>query len=92
MTELGDDFRAMREHRKMVSQKYRDRRTPQILELDHEGFDVEEITPYQFRINDRLDIFPTNARWHDTEINKRGSFSGQNVKQFVRTYFEEHPE
>ena len=88
MSDMGDDFRAMREHRRMVNEKNRERRGKHIEALRFAGYDVKELTPYQFRVEGRLDIYPTNACWHDIETKERGSFSGKNLKEFVVSYLQ----
>lgn len=66
-----------------------ERRKTYLPELARAGYTVRKITPYQFRIDDRLDVYPTNARWHDIKTGKRGGFEGKNLARFVRTYFKE---
>ncbi len=68
-------------------QEVKARRKIFLPQLEKEGFIVIEITPSQYRINNRLDIYPKNARWHDIKKNKRGSFYGRNLGNFVRGYF-----
>lgn len=36
------------------------------------GFDVVELTPYHFRIDGKLDIYPTSGAYHDLINNVRG--------------------
>lgn len=71
--------------------KMRGRRRYQFLEIINEfkelGFDIKEITEYQFRINDCLDIFPSNKRYHDITKNVRGDIRGSSFNQFIRNYF-----
>jgi hypothetical protein len=62
-------------------------RTKQILSLRDKGYQVEKKTPYQYRINNTLDIFPIHNLYHDIRLNKRGGF--QNVVKFVKDYFGE---
>lgn len=33
---------------------------------------VQQMSLYQFRIDDALDIYPSNKRWHDIKHNRRG--------------------
>ena len=47
----------------------------EILALREHGFHVEALTDYQYRINGRLDLFPTRRRFHDVLINRRGSYT-----------------
>lgn len=66
-----------REHRHDIQERRRtrrDRRTVDILALRDRGFSVRELTPYQFRINDTLDLYPTCNRWHNIKTQKRGSY------------------
>lgn len=49
------------------------------------GYEVHQFTPYQFRIEGRLDVYPVNRKWHDIKSNKRGSYG--DVIEFVRTFF-----
>lgn len=50
----------------------RNKGTEQIKALPPEQWSVEEFTPYHFRINGVLDVFPTNRRYHDLVTNRRG--------------------
>lgn len=65
------------------------RRTSYFPELEDAGYTVEKKTEYHFRINDVLDIYPTNARWHNLVSGKRGSFRGKNLARFVREHLGE---
>lgn len=65
------------------------RRASYIPELDGAGYSVKQLTPYQYRINGFLDVYPVNARFHDIRTGKRGSFHGQNLASFVRRYLQE---
>ncbi len=44
------------------------------LEIEH-GLKIEELTPYQFRIDGDLDIYPTRRKWHDISMNTRGTYT-----------------
>ena len=66
-----------------------ERRLSYIDQLIEAGYTVNFLTQYQIRINNRLDIYPKNARWHDIKLNKRGGFEGRNLATFVRKYFKE---
>lgn len=67
----------------------RARRKSYLPELEELGYTVERKTEYQFRINGVLDIYPTNAKFHNIKTGKRGSFAGQNLATFVRRYLGE---
>jgi hypothetical protein len=49
-------------------------RTAEIEALRANGYTVQRLTDYQFRINGRLDLFPIHRRWHDIKANRRGSY------------------
>ena len=48
-------------------------------------FEVRELTPYQWRINECLDVFPKNRLYHDIKQNKRGGY--RDVLSFVEGFF-----
>lgn len=74
---------------KETKEQVRQRRKSYLPELEEFGYKVEKKTEYQFRINGVLDVYPTNARFHDLATGKRGSFEGNNLATFVRKYLKE---
>ncbi len=40
--------------------------------LKRQGYTVEQKTPYHFRVNDRIDVWPIHNKWHDIKTNERG--------------------
>lgn len=38
------------------------------------GFEVRQLTPYHYRVEGRLDLYPKRRRWHDIKTNTRGSY------------------
>lgn len=38
------------------------------------GHDVRELTPYQFRINHVLDLYPKRRKFHNIKTQERGHF------------------
>lgn len=42
------------------------------LALRTQGYIVEELSPTQFRINNRLDVYPIHNLWHDLKTGERG--------------------
>lgn len=57
---------------------------PEILHLRKSGYKVEPLTGYQFRINSRLDVFPTNQRFHNIKTGKRGSYNSGKLIDTVK--------
>jgi len=54
--------------------------------LSKKGFNVRNMNrAMQFRINDILDIYPTNRRWHNLETGERGGY--ETVYKFVINFF-----
>ena len=86
MSDMGEMWHDMREAQQERRAKRLPLRTTEILSLKDDGFDVEEKTPYQFRINGRLDLFPTHNRYHDIRKNIRGGYGA--VIPFVKKFFE----
>lgn len=52
------------------------RRESGVAELDRlpAAFTVRKLTDYQFRINERVDVFPTRRRYHVLAGGRRGSY------------------
>jgi hypothetical protein len=74
MSEYGEMCKDMREHRKTVNAERLSRNTRQIDELPSLGFTVELLTSFHFRINGKLDLFPTNRRFHNLQTQQRGRY------------------
>ncbi len=43
--------------------------------LQELGYEVEQKTFYQWRINGVLDVYPVNQKYHKIQVNKRGEYS-----------------
>ena len=85
MSDLGDQYRELRAAQQLRRAARLPKRTAEILALREQGFKVEQLTEHQFRINDRLDLYPIHNRWHDIKTRQRGSY-GQ-AGWFVRRFF-----
>jgi aspartyl aminopeptidase len=81
MSELGEFWADYRQDQKERRIKRLPRRTEEILALSKIGYHVERKTEYQFRVNERIDLYPIHNRWHDLQKNKRGGY--KNVRQFI---------
>jgi hypothetical protein len=69
----------------------REPRIQKLMELRDEGFSIEQISTYQFRVNDRLDYFPTNDKYHDLTTGKRGEIRGKwgnRGVEWIRNFFQ----
>ncbi len=49
------------------------------------GYTVEIKTPYHFRVNNCLDVYPQNRKWHDIKQNKRGEY--EDIFRFAKQFF-----
>lgn len=45
-----------------------------IMDLENADYTVVELTPYQFRINNAVDIYPTNKKWFNLKIKQWGKY------------------
>lgn len=79
-----NDWKNYRLEQQARREKRLPKRTDEIMALKGEGFDVKEMTPYQFRINGRLDLYPIHNRWHDIKTNTRGGH--RNLAGFAREW------
>jgi hypothetical protein len=68
----AEDFQQHREQEQRRKQSVRDENVPHILRLRELGYVVRQLTPFQFRINEDLDIFPTSRKFHFLPSNQRG--------------------
>lgn len=66
----------MTKTKKLRNQWQREKATESILMLRDEGYKIARLTQFQWRVNDRLDLFPTNKKYHDTLTNERGDWQG----------------
>lgn len=67
---------AWREYRRAQQERRAARlpvQTEAILALRGKGFDVRQITDYQFRIDGALDLYPIHRRFHDLRTQRRGT-------------------
>lgn len=88
MGDEGDYWRDVNAHFKKKKQERDSRIRPIIenkLEKLSKKYSVEKKTEYQYRINEVLDIYPQNQRYHDIKKNKRGDY--QNMIKFVNNFF-----
>lgn len=66
-----DIWRAMKETDKEDKEQRRKDLTQRLLNLKGK-YRIVQLTPYHFRINGVLDIYPTNGRFHNIKTGKRG--------------------
>ena len=85
---MGDMSEIWDEERKEYVQR-RDKRvedaTQIFNQLKKDGYKVEFKTEYHIRINDTLDLFPVNKKFHNVKTNKRGKYS--NIISIIQQTF-----
>lgn len=82
--DLADYWRAHKEELRERRQKRRARGTVEIDQLGP-AYRVERKSPYHFRINGLLDVWPTNRRFHCLRTQERGGY--QSLDLLVRAHF-----
>jgi hypothetical protein len=85
-----DEKQAWRDHAKQMNNMRNARRyqfKEVIADFERMGFEVKEVSPFQYRFNDCVDIFPSNKRFYDLKTRERGDIRGKNLNQFLREYF-----
>lgn len=74
MGDMAEGWNIIKEERQKYKDGNRETFRKGILDVLRESYDVKQITEYQFRINEVLDIYPSNRKWHLLTKNKRGQF------------------
>jgi hypothetical protein len=69
VAEMYGDLREIRRERNKTQKVTNEKR---VLALAEQGYKVRKITDYQYRINEVLDIFVVNMRFHNIVTNRRG--------------------
>ena len=60
-------------------------------QLQREGFSLDELNDwYQIRVNERLDVYPRNRRFHDLHTGQRGGYENS-FDDFIRWFFQKGP-
>ena len=56
-------------------------------EFRDKGFEVIEISQYQYRFNEMLDIFPGNKIYQNKKTGVHGKIEGKDFRSFIRQFF-----
>lgn len=85
-TEDSDMWKAHNEDMKQMREKRNDLASKDLETLAKtDGIRSVYITPYQIRIEEVLDIWPSNKNYHDIQTNERGRY--RRLIPFVRDFF-----
>lgn len=83
--EVNEETEFWREYKADIKKRREERRGPrirQIMELKTDGYLVEQLTPYQFRINREVDVYPTNNRYCLLKFQRWGRY--RDVKELIK--------
>jgi hypothetical protein len=83
VNEIGEMWKAWRAEKAEARADRRDEITDRIRALARDGYEVRMISTYQFRINNWIDLYPTNCRYHNLRTNDRGWFSAGTMRDVV---------
>lgn len=83
LNEETEFWREQREQYKVRRAKRLPIRQKQIESLAPE-YKIEKKSEYHYRINDVLDVFPVNNKYHVLALNKRGKYN--NINNLLRRY------
>jgi hypothetical protein len=87
VSEIGDDFKALREVHRAYVQRVLPERQAEILALRERGYDVvERDDGYCFRIDRMLDLYPVHRRYHFIPTNKRGGYGSTTPLQICERF------
>lgn len=86
---MGEAWRGYRQDQQARRAERLPVRTDEIFALRNEGYKVEQLTPYQFRINGVLDLYPIHNRWHHINTGQRGGTRNlvERVRTLLRPYY-----
>lgn len=72
MSEASEEWKDYKQDQKDRRSERLPIRVAAINSLRELGYTVKELTEFQFRINDTVDLYPIHNRWHDIKTGKRG--------------------
>lgn len=85
MSELTEMWKEERKAYKVRRDKRLSFRSAEINSLSMAGYLVEQKTEHQFRINNTLDLYPVNNRYHNIRTGQRGTY--KNLRPFLASVF-----
>lgn len=91
-TEDAQFYAESREGRKQEHSEWRDRINVvvkhKVSQLEARGHAVRWLTEWQFRVDERYDIFWQSKRYHDVKLNRRGDYF--DLISFIESKTHEH--
>lgn len=74
MSDMREAFDALKEHNRERRAEAREAGVKAIRELATRGYEVKELTEYQFRVNGVVDLYPVHRRFHELKTGRRGVY------------------
>lgn len=60
----------------------------EVLDSLKEIYNINPLTPYQWRFNNKIDIYPSNCKYFELETRTWGEYqSNKRLKKFLEAYF-----
>ena len=70
---------------KSIEAKVTQIRIKQIFDLG-QSYKIRQLTPYQFRIDEKIDLYPTSGKYHDLIKNEWGFYPAYDFKTLMQLY------
>lgn len=83
MSDAIDGYRDLQECRREWRNEKREAGAADIKTLSALGYDVRVISEFCFRIDGKLDLFPTRGRFHNIRSGKRGNYDSASDIAFL---------
>jgi hypothetical protein len=74
MGDMAESFHLLRAERVRRNAEALIQFQSDIIAMRDGGFEVKELTPYHFRVNGTIDLFPISRRYHNIKKNTRGHY------------------
>ena len=78
MSDDNEETALWTEYRRAQRDRRRARLPGRVEDIQHlvaKGFTVAELTPYHYRVDGALDLFPVHRRYHHLPSGKRGGYT-----------------
>ena len=79
MSEAWNEYKTAQQERRIQRLPIR---KAEILSLRNLGHKVRQLTPFQYRIDEVIDVYPIHNRYHDLKTGKRGGY--KSITEFIK--------
>jgi len=71
-----------------LAKQYNREEFDRVLDRLKHVYDIMPLTPYQWRFNNAIDIYPSNCKYFDIATKVRGDYhSNKRLEEFLKAYF-----